>query len=55
MRRHKPPTYGQQVAPSASKLPLWGSEYAGVILAERTVLIQLHKGSQVTIFIIYEL
>ena len=53
MRRHKPPTWRQQVAPSASVLSLWGSENAGAILIESRVSIQSHKRSQVTRFITY--
>ena len=30
--QHTPPTWGGQIVPSASELPLWGSENPGVIL-----------------------
>ena len=39
MRRHEPPAWGQQATPSASKLPLWGSEAHRVVLIEDTVSI----------------
>ena len=53
MRRHKPPTWRRQVAPSASVLSLWGSENPGASLIESRVSIQSHKRSQVTRFITY--
>lgn len=51
MKRHKPPTQGQQIAPPASELPLWGGENPGVVLIAGAVLIHSHKRSKVTRFI----
>ena len=48
MRRHKPPTWSWQVAPSASKLPLWGSENNEAVLNEVIVSVTSHKGSEIT-------
>lgn len=39
MRRHKLPTRGGQIAPSASELPLWESENPRVFLIEGPVSI----------------
>ena len=53
MKRHKPPTWSWQVAPSASLLSLWGNENPGAILIEGRVSVQSHKRSQVTRLITY--
>lgn len=34
MKRHEPSTRGQQVVPSAPKLPAWGSETPGLMKAQ---------------------
>lgn len=45
---------GRQVAPSASVLPLWGSEAHRVMLIEGTVSVYPHQGHRVTRFTVYE-
>lgn len=51
MRRHK--TQRWQVAPSASKLPLWGDEIHWVIWIEGACLILSHNGNGAIGFITY--
>ena len=50
MRGPKPPTWGQQVAPSTFELPLWRNETHGVILIESALSVHLHKGSSHKIY-----
>ena len=51
MRRHTPLIWGQQVPPSASELPFWGSEISRVILMKGTASLHPHKGNKVTRFV----
>lgn len=44
IRRYKPPTDGEQVAHSVSKLPLWGNETHRIILMQITFSVYPHEG-----------
>lgn len=51
VRRHRPPPWDRQAAPSAAELPLWGSGNPRLVLTEGTVSVHSPKRSQVPWFI----
>lgn len=53
MKRHQPPTRGQQEAPLVWELPPWGSETHRVLLIEGVVSRHPRKGSRATRLISY--
>lgn len=53
MRGQRLDTQGQQVAPLASKLPLWSRKTPKVVLIKGTVPLQQNKGSRISRVVIH--